>query len=131
MDTLIEHEKDIMVEIARTADYPVLMINLNRYKPGLFPDSSLYQQWRKVNTEMIGNVGGKILWTLPVKGQILINGPLEPLDEILAYWYPSHQSFLDIPKFEITRKNFEIRKELIDFAVVHRCDGRNPPLLTG
>lgn len=131
MDTLIEHEKDIMVEIARTADYPVLMINLNRYRPGLFPDSSLYQQWRKVNTEMIGNVGGKILWTLPVKGQILINGPLEPLDEILAYWYPSHQSFLDIPKFEITRKNFEIRKELIDFAVVHRCDGRNLPLLTG
>ena len=116
-----------MLEIARTADYPVLMINLNRYKPGLFPDSDLYQHWREVNAEMIGNVGGKILWTLPVKGQILINGPLEPLDEILAYWYPSHQSFLDIPKFEITRKNFEIRKELIDFAVVHRCDGRNPP----
>lgn len=129
MDTLMEQEKAVMLEIARTGDHPVLMINLNRYKPGLFPESALYQEWRKVNAEMIGNVGGKILWTLPVKGQILVNGPLEPLDEILAYWYPSHQSFLDIPKFEITRKNFDIRKDLIDFATVHRCDGRNPPVL--
>ena len=52
---------------------------------------------------MIGNVGGKILWSLQVKDQILMNGPHESIDEILAYWYPSHQSFLDIPKFEIAK----------------------------
>jgi len=43
---------------------------------------------------MIDRVSGKIIWTLPVKGQVLINGHLEALDEILAYWYPTHLSFL-------------------------------------
>jgi hypothetical protein len=129
MDVLIEQERDVIAGIAKTGDHPVLMMNFNRYKPGHFPDGPLYHEWRKINAEMIGNVGGRILWTLPVEGQILVNGPLEPIDEILAYWYPSHQSFLDIPKFEITKKNFEIRKELIGYAVVHRCNGENPPVL--
>ncbi len=130
MDILMEKEKDIITEIARTKDHPVLMMNLNRYKPGIFPDGSLYHEWRKINAEMIGNVGGKILWTLKVKGHILVNGSHEQLDEILAYWYPSHQSFLDMPKFEIAKNNFEIRKSLIDYAIVHRCNGENPPVLS-
>lgn len=129
MDTLNEQEKEIMVQIANTNDYPVLMMNFNRYKQGIFPDSPLYQEWRKINAEMISNVGGRILWSLPVMGQILTNGPIEPIDEILAYWYPSHQSFLNIPKFEVTISNFEIRKEIVEFAVVNRCDGSNPPVL--
>jgi hypothetical protein len=130
MDTLNEEEAKIMAEIAGSSDHQLLMMNLNRYKPGNFPDGTLYHEWRKINAEMIGNVGGKILWTLPVKGHILTNGPEEPLDEILAYWYPSHQSFLDMREFEITKRNFEIRKRLIDYAIVHRCNGGNPPLLS-
>lgn len=131
MDRLIEEEKDLIIQIAGGEDSPVLMMNFNRYKAGAFPDSDLYKEWRTVNAEMITNVGGKILWSIPVKGQILVNGPHEPIDEILAYWYPSHQSFIDIPKFEVTKQNFEIRKELVDYAVVHRCDGINPPLMPG
>lgn len=127
MDVLNEDEASVMLEIAGSDDYPVLMINLNRYKPGLYPDGELYQEWRKVNAEMIGNVGGKILWALPVNGHILANGPAEPLDEVLAYWYPSHQSFLDMRGFDITKRNFEIRQDLVDYAIVHRCDGSNPP----
>lgn len=130
MDALNEEEAKIMAEIAGSSDHQLLMMNLNRYKPGNFPDGTLYHEWRKINAEMIGNVGGKILWTLPVKGHILANGPEEPLDEILAYWYPSHQSFLDMREFEITKRNFEIRKRLIDYAIVHRCNGGNPPLLS-
>lgn len=129
MDTLLEKEKEIIAQIASTNDHPLLMMNLNRYRPGQFPEGALYLEWRKVNAEMINNVGGKILWTLRVQGQILVNGPLEPLDEIMAYWYPSHQSFMDIPKFEITSKNFELRKNLIDYAIVHRCSGENPPVI--
>ena len=63
-------------------------------------------------------------------GHILVNGPAEPLDEILAYWYPSHQSFLEMRSFEITKRNFEIRKDLVDYAIVHRCNGENPPVLS-
>ena len=127
MDVLNEVEAKIMAEIAQSGDRPLLMMNLNRYRSGAFPDGSLYQEWRKVNAEMIGNVGGKILWTLPVKGYILANGPEQPLDEILAYWYPSHQSFLDMRSYEITKRNFELRKDLIDYSIVHRCDGESPP----
>ena len=130
MDVLNEEEAKIMAEIAGSSDHQLLMMNLNRYKPGNFPGGTLYHEWRKINAEMIGNVGGKILWTLHVKGHILANGPEEPLDEILAYWYPSHQSFLDMRELEITKRNFEIRKSLIDYAIVHRCNGENPPLLS-
>ena len=129
MDNFNEDEANIMVEIAEAGDRPLLMMNLNRYKSDSFPDGPLYCEWRKINKEMIGAVGGKIIWTLPVKGYILANGPQEPLDEILAYWYPSHQCFLDMRKLEIAKKNFEIRKNLIDYAMVHRCDGENPPVL--
>ena len=131
MDVLNEPEAAAMAEVASSDDHPVLMINLNRYTSGAFPDGELYREWRKVNAEMIGNVGGRILWTLPVRGHILSNGPEEALDEILAYWYPSHQSFLDMRGFEITKKNFEIRQELVEYAIVHRCNGENPPVLPG
>lgn len=129
MDTLNEDEASTIAAIAEGPDRPLLMMNLNRYRQGAYPDSASYREWRRVNAEMIGNVGGKILWTLPVKGHILTNGPAQPLDEILAYWYPSHRSFLDMRDHEITRRNFEIRQALVEFAIVHRCDGENPPLL--
>lgn len=129
MDVLNEQEASVLMEIAQTADHPLLMMNFNRYKPGAFPDGMAYKEWRAVNAEMIGNVGGKIIWTLPVKGHILSNGPAEPLDEILAYWYPTHQSFLDMRDFEVTKRNFELRQDLIDYAIVHRCNGEDVPMI--
>ena len=130
MDKVIEEERDIMSEIAESADdCPVLMLNQNRYKQGEYPNGDLYKKWRLVNKTMIDSVDGKIIWTLPVKGQVLINGHLETLDEILAYWYPSHGAFLDMIKSPKRIENFEIRKELIEYAVIHRCDGNNPPKL--
>lgn len=80
---------------------------------------------------MINGVGGKILWTLPIQGQILVNGNIETLDEILAYWYSSHAAFLDTVSSPDRLENFEMRKELIDFAIIHRCLGAKPPLLSG
>ena len=129
MDTLIESELAVIQEIADGDDSPVLMMNLNRYTEGEYPDGEAYKEWRRVNAEMIGNVGGKILWALPVLGQILVNGELEPVDEILAYWYPSHQSFLDTRNFDVVKTNFELRKQLVDYAIIHRVSGENPPLL--
>ena len=66
-----------------------------------------------------------------MKGQILVNGELEPVDEILAYWYPSHQSFLNTRNYEITKRNFELRQELVEYAIIHRCSGENPPRISG
>ena len=129
MDILNEMEARVITGIAESGDHPLLMMNLNRYRYGAFPDSEEYLAWRQVNADMISQVGGKILWTLPVSGYILTNGPAEPLDEILAYWYPSHQSFLDLRTLAITQRNFELRQELVDYAIVHRCSGENPPVL--
>ena len=111
MDKVIEKERDIMSNIAESGnDRPVLMINQNRYKKGEFPNGSLYKKWRTVNKEMIDSVGGKIIWTLPVKGQVLINGHLEALDEILAYWYPSHAAFLVMIKAQNVMRTLKLEK---------------------
>ena len=45
---------------------------------------------------MINEVKGKVIWTTKSRGSTLINGNLEPLDEILAYWYPSYKAFLSM-----------------------------------
>ena len=132
MDRIIETEREVMKAIAASSgDSPILMINQNRYLEENFPDGELYKRWRSVNKRMIDSVGGKILWTLPVQGQIMVNGNIETLDEILAYWYPSNAAFLDMVSSPDRLENFEIRKELIDFAIIHRCPGANPPLLSG
>ena len=53
----------------------------------------------------------------------------EPIDEIIAYWYPSHESLLSTRGSAITKENFEIRQELVEYAIIHRVNGDNPPLL--
>ena len=108
-------------------DYPVLMINQNRYLKGEFPNGDLYSKWRSTNKKMISEVKGKVIWSLKVEAPHLINGNLEALDEILAYWYPSHKAFLSMINSSHRKDNFELRKKLIVYAVIHRCDGRNAP----
>ena len=128
MDRFLQDDRDKMELIASSDnDYPVLMINQNKYRNGEFPKGKLYLKWRSVNKKMIDEVKGKILWTLPVKGQILVNGNLEKIDEILAYWYPSHKSFLEMINSPHRKENFDIRKQLINYAIIHRCDGRKVP----
>ena len=124
----LEVERKEMEQIASSDnDYPVLMINQNRYKEGEFPNGDLYLKWRSVNKKMIDDVNGKIIWTIPIKGPIVVYGHLERLDEILAYWYPSHKSFLNLVNSSHRTENLKIREDLISYAVIHRCDGRNVP----
>ena len=42
----------------------------------------------------------------PCQQARLINGNLEPLDEILAYWYPSHKAFLSMINSPHRKENF-------------------------
>ena len=127
-DTINISDRAIMEEIAKTADHPVLMINQNLYTAkAKFPDGELYKEWRAINQKMIEYGDGEIIWSMPVQGQILYNGKCQALSEILAYWYPSHQAFLSMKDAPYREENFAIRKEIIEYAIVHRCDGRNPP----
>ena len=128
MDTIIQKDREDMEIIAKSNnDYPVLMINQNRYLKGEFPNGDLYSKWRSTNKKMISEVNGKIIQILKVEAPHLINGKLEPLDEILAYWYQSHKAFLSMINSPHRKDNFELRKKLVLFAVIHRCDGRNVP----
>ena len=81
-----------------------------------------YTQWRQINKQMLDNSEGKLLFILPVRGQRLSNGISEQLDEIIAFWYPSHQSFLDMTKLDLFKRNGELRNQIIDWAAVYRCD---------
>ena len=128
MDTILQKDRDEMEIIAKSdKDYLVLMINQNRYLKGEFPNGDLYSTWRSINKKMISEVKGKVIWSLKVEAPYLINGNLELLDEILAYWYPSHKAFLSMVISPYRKDNFELRKKLIVYAVIHRCDGRNVP----
>ena len=126
MDTILQKDRDEMEFIAKSdKDYPVLMINQNRYLKGEFPNGDLYSKWRSINKKMISEVKGKVIGSLKVEAPHLINGNLDPLEEILAYLHSSHKAFLSMINSPYRKDNFELRKKLIVYAVIHRCDGRD------
>lgn len=101
-------------------DRPVVMINLNRYKPEVdFPEGAVYQDYMRVLEAFLPVVGGRILWRSPVHGQPVGE---QDLHEALAAWYPSHQAFLDLPGAPGAAENFRLRRACIEVAVIHRCE---------
>ena len=59
MDTILQKDRDEMEIIAKSdKDYPVLMINQNRYLKGEFSNGDLYLKWRSINKKMISEVKG-------------------------------------------------------------------------
>lgn len=119
-------EMAIMQEIADSGnDYPVLMINLNHYsEQAAFPNGALYQNYMKVLEGFLPVVGAKILWRHPILGQATGD---QKLHEILAAWYPSHQSFLDLPNAPGAEENFRLRALAVEHAVIHRVTGEEYP----
>ncbi len=101
-------------------DYPVVMINLNRYKPEInFPEGEPYRAYMRILASLLEEVGGRILWRSPVHGQPVGD---QLIDEALAAWYPTHQAFLDLPSAPGAKENFRLRRECVEYAVIHRCD---------
>ena len=120
-----------MKQIAASGnDKPLLMLNLNRYIVGEYPNGIGYTEWRTVNKQMLDASEGKLLFVLPVRGQRLSNGISEQLDEMIGFWYPSHQSFLDMTSLDLFKRNGELRNQIIDWAAVYRCDPSDLAKLT-
>ena len=106
-------------------DGPVLMLNLNRYKPGTgFPGGGVYDDYITVLENFLLVVGARILWRHAVHGQAVGE---QILDEILAAWYPSHQAFLDLSSAPGSENNYRLRGECVEYAVIHRCSGDRFP----
>lgn len=107
-------------------DQPVLMLNLNRYSADAgFPDGDNYHKYMSVLEALLVRVGAKILWRTPVYGQPVGE---QPIDEILAAWYPTHQAFVELPDAPGARENFRLRRMCVEYAVIHRCCGDQSPL---
>ena len=131
MDQRNDVDLEKMKKIAASDnDEPLLMLNLNRYISGEYPNGSLYKEWRRVNKQMLDASEGKLLCVLPVRGKRLSNGVSEDLDEVIAFWYPTHQSFLNMTKLDLFQRNGELRNQIIDWAAVYRCDGSDLSNLT-
>ena len=108
-------------------DYPVLMLNMNRYRTGCgFPDTGLYKTYIKgLGPFLDGAGGGKILWRTPVLGQAVGE---QAIHEILACWYPSHKVFVGLYDAPGAQENFRLKGLCVEYAVIHRCPGDKPPL---
>ncbi len=123
-----EDEQLVIRAIAQGGDdRPVLMLNLNRYKPDAgFPGSGLHQEYMAGLEAFLPVVGGRILWRMPVYGQAVGE---QKIDEILAAWYPSHQAFLDLASAPGSESNYRLRGECVEYAVIHRCPGDQSGLM--
>ncbi len=69
---------------------------------------------------LLPRVGAKVLWRTPVFGQPVGK---QPIDEILAAWYPTHRAFLELPDAPGGDENFRLRRMCVEYAVIHRCLG--------
>lgn len=119
-------EIEIIRDIAKSGnDRAVLMLNLNYYSAeASFPNGALYKNYMEVLERFLPVVGAKILWRHPVFGQVTGE---QKLHEILAAWYPSHQSFLDLPEAPGAEENFRLRALAVEHAVIHRVSGEDHP----
>ena len=100
------------------SDSPVLMININKYNDGEYPNGETYRNYMKILPKILDEVGAKVLWQLPALGQPVGS---QAADEILGIWYPSHKSFLSLPTAPSSEENFQLKNLCVSEAVVHRC----------
>lgn len=106
---------------ASDADGPVLMLNLNRYFASAgYPAADPYRAYMRVLDGLLAEVGARIVWRSPVFGQPVGE---QRIDEVLAVWYPSHAAFLALPTAPGGKRNFELRRASVEYAVIHRCRG--------
>ena len=109
-------------EIANSGnDYPVFMLNLNKYfdRSGFLNKNEKYNQYIKTVYAILHEIGGKMLWRSAVHDQMVGN---QEIDEIWAVWYPSHKAFLGLKDVPTAAKSFTLKRQVVERAVIHRCD---------
>lgn len=112
---------DKVSEIASSSDdRPVLMLNLNTYFHGQSTMASdAYKDSNVAVDAILREVEGKILWRSAVHGQPVGK---QNVDEILAIWYPSHQTFVNIKDAPSSARFAEAKNRVVKHAIIHRSD---------
>ncbi len=109
-------------EIANSEnDYPVFMLNLNKYfdRSGFLNQNEKYNDYIKTVYCILHETGGKMLWRSTVHDQMVGN---QEIDEVWAVWYPSHKAFLGLKDVPTAAKSFTLKRQVVERAVIHRCD---------
>jgi hypothetical protein len=101
-------------------DKPVLMLNLNRYRPEAgYPEGALYKDYMAILNQLLSEVGGKVRWRTPVHGTLVGS---QHIHEAMGIWYPSHKAFLSLMTAPSSARNMVLRKEAVAHADLHRCE---------
>ena len=115
-NTSVSHQIDRLEKLAANSEEtPLVMLNINKYRPEVsFPSGESYISYMDAINHSVGQVGGSVLWRVPVQGSVV--GDLEGFDEVLAVRYPSHRAFLDLPNADGAKEMFRCRRTCVEEA---------------
>ena len=57
------------IKLSELALTPVLMVNMNKYRDGEYPNGGSYKSYMKILPQILAEVAGKVLWQVPALGQ--------------------------------------------------------------
>lgn len=115
-------------EVAAAADRPVLMLNLNQYTDAAgYPEGPAYRDYMNALHHAVAATGGSVLWQAGSEGQV-IGCDHDDYDEVLAVWYPSHRSFLDLHKADRADEMFAGRETCVANASIVALPAVGPGL---
>jgi uncharacterized protein (DUF1330 family) len=116
------------------ADGPLVMLNLNRYRPravyaaeppgGGSPDVSgheAYQRYGVTALKVLARVGGEIVWATRAT-MTVVGDYSDQCDEVLAVRYPSAEAFLALALDEELAAALPHRDAGLERAAIIRCD---------
>ena len=144
----VEPSEEQIAEVAALAgserDGPVVMLNLNRYRPraayagdvpggepGEVPGRAAYERYGEVALSVLARVGGRVLWQAEAT-RIVIGDPGDRYDEVIAVWYPSMAAFVALATAPETLAARPHRLAGLERATLLCCTAEGAPVpLTG
>ena len=128
-----EHLAEHSAVAGSEADGPVVMLNLNRYRPaaayearpagGVDPGVTgreAYARYLEVAQRVLAREGGRVVWHATSPGTV-VGEPVDRYDEIIAVYYPSLAAFLALALDPEIMEALTHRSAGLERAALIRC----------